>query len=64
MNILKRDRELKGKILTYDQLLDWRNRLSYLKSLRNKNDEEYYWLEQQIKYCDDELITLTCINAE
>jgi len=62
-NILKRDREETGIIPTTDQLLDWRIRLKELKSEYEEGDVEYRWLEKQIQYCDEELITLTHINA-
>jgi len=55
MNILKRDRELTGKELTFDELLDWRNRLSSLKSIYNCDEEEYSWYTKQIQYCDKEM---------
>jgi hypothetical protein len=59
MNILKKDRELTGVELTVDELLDWRNRLKELRLSYSENDDEWYWLDKQIQYCDEELVNLT-----
>ena len=45
--------------LTVDELLDWRNRLKELRLSYSENDDEWYWLDKQIQYCDEELVNLT-----